>query len=171
MQEWNNELPFNLCAAIVEELNSKLNELREVAAKAIFKSTSSNKYEGNAWHGEVQRFYTSIQLHYNGLQKCKVDQNQLDKHLLRTFCTDLAHLLIEVAASQLFIKLADEKIETVKQRNAALKKLQSNSNVFKTLTSLCDSLTKSTQTFLDAFEKTADTLSIPAKPLDKKEER
>ena len=172
LREWQPEMPECLVAAIVTQLNSRLVDLREAAAKAIFMdSTEKKKFDTKDWQLEIQQLYYNITQFHHAASDFTGDSVPLDKHLLRTMCTDLAHSLIEVVATQNFVKLDHSPIETVKQRNLALKKLAKCSPVHGHLVTMCGALSKSSAEFLETLDPVFDALGMRIKPLDKKAER
>lgn len=172
LKEWEPEMPENLIENIVIQLHSRLIELRESAARAIFMdSNEKKKFDENEWQVEVKQTFHNIMLFFHALNDFSGDSDSLEKHLLRTLCTDLAHLLIKSVAIQNFIKLDNQQIETVKQRNLALKKLQKLSPIHDYLTTMCGTLSKSCKDFFESLDPIFDALGILIKPLDKRSEK
>jgi len=172
LQEWQPEMPECLIDAIVLELHSRLVELREAAARAIFMDSSAKKkFDGRDWQVELQQLYSNIIQYHHAAEEFPGDSIPLDKHLLRTMCTDIAYLLIEAGAAQNFIKLDHSPLENVKQRNLALKKMKKLSPLHDELSALCSSLAKSVPEFLECVEPVFETLGLRMKVLDKKSEK
>ena len=172
MKDFHSDLPEELIDAIEAEIRSRLVDLREAAARALFMDSSAKKkFEGSEWHVEVKQLYCNIQLFCNAAMDYSGDSVPLEKHLLRTLCTDLANLLVEASAALAMVKLDDETITTGKQRTGALKKLQ-KTTYYSSLQALVDTLTKpSCQTFLGRVEDLFLDIGVVVKPLDKKSEK
>jgi len=176
LQEFAPDLSEELCEAILQELGSRLLDLREEAAKAIFmESDAKKKFQGTEWQTEVQKLYANIYLFSTcaaNFSGTPAQRTELDKHLLRTLCGDMLNLLLEAAASQQMLNLGFDEINTIQHRKDALKVLQQKfPKVSQPLHQLNETLTRTTSEFLEASLAAVDVVGVRVKPLDKKSER
>ena len=65
---------------VLEKQISKLEEIKE--EQQAMQNSLSNVYENALYHGEVDEFYTKVNMNFEGIKQCDFDiQNRLDNSL------------------------------------------------------------------------------------------
>jgi len=177
------DLPEQLVEALIEYLLRPLNQqYLEVLRVQLNKSTAASAdSSGKASSGkntikEVQERLKTIILNAKVFDKAaktfpnEKGQDQLNKHLVKTVCSDMANELFQYVASENMINLSEENF-TADTRNKILQKLKEP--LKQKFTELNQALnTKTTSEIVDIIEAIAsEVLELQIKKSDQKREK
>jgi len=141
--------------------------MKEDETKKIFVETTEIKKKNDSFQDTFSTIYSNILIFSIGIEHLGEESLLLNKHLLKTLCSDLVVLIIQNQATQAFV--ATEKDQPF-DKNALISKLPQE--IGKEIKKLNDTLTgKSVSEFLEELEKCAEVCDFMLKKLDKRSEK
>ncbi len=180
-KKWFEDAPEEFLELVLSQLQKRLADIKEQALRSIFVGNQEVKQKKTSVQDEINTLYANIQLFSKGIQAIapgtstgqhNIDyvkgDEALEKHLLKTLCTDLVNRILIAQATQHMIKV--DKVSTPSEQSALVTKLPSQ--ISKLLVKVIQALNgKSTEAFLKELDTAADALELFLKPLDKKSEK
>ncbi|XP_062953087.1 E3 UFM1-protein ligase 1 [Cynocephalus volans] len=171
------DAPEEFISELAEYLVKPLNKTYLEVVRSVFMSSTSTasgtgrKRTIKDLQEEVSNLYNNIRLFEKGMKFFADDtQAALNKHLLKTVCTDITNLIFNFLASDLMMAVDDPAAITSEVRKKILSKLSEDTKV--ALTKLHNSLNeKSVEDFLSCLDCAAEACDIMVKRGDKKRER
>ncbi|XP_008588802.1 PREDICTED: E3 UFM1-protein ligase 1-like, partial [Galeopterus variegatus] len=171
------DAPEEFISELAEYLVKPLNKTYLEVVRSVFMSSTSTasgtgrKRTIKDLQEEVSNLYSNIRLFEKGMKFFADDtQAALNKHLLKTVCTDITNLIFNFLASDLMMAVDDPAAITSEVRKKILSKLSEDTKV--ALTKLHNSLNeKSVEDFLSCLDCAAEACDIMVKRGDKKRER
>jgi len=176
LSKWYESMEEELIQSLSQYLRPKVNQawenmVKEAREKLENETMKSRKQQQQQLSTQLNSLYANYQLFKNGMEDMNDEKStpNLTKHLLKTVCTNIANLLVEINANYHMVEFPST-IETAAQRQTILQSLPSQ--VSKSLDKLYSTLSKSS---IDEFQDCLDTVcsnsQIKLKSLDKKSER
>jgi len=166
-KKWLEDAPDEFVEAIVIHLKSSLNSIKEQALRSLFISQET-KQKKNNFDDDLNTMYSNILLFQKGIAELKEDEAALEKHLLKTLCTDITNLIITNQVEYNMIDVDKNKLST----NAISVLPQLPKNVSSILEKMVQSLSgKTTEAFLKELDIVSEKLQYQLKKFDKKRER
>ncbi|XP_038655481.1 E3 UFM1-protein ligase 1 isoform X2 [Scyliorhinus canicula] len=171
------ECPEELISELAEHLIRPLNESYREVLHSVFVSTATSasgvnrKKTVKELQEEVLNFHNNVRLFEKGAKLFPDDAHiQLEKHLLKTMCTDISNLLFNFLAGDLMMAVETYTTITPELRLKMLAKLPEETR--GPLTKLHNALSgKSIEEFLTTLDGVAEVCGIMLKKGDKKKER
>lgn len=177
LKNHNQDCPEELISELAEHLIRRLNKSYQEVLHSVFTSTASSTSGANRkktvkeLQEEVSQFHNNIRLFERGARLFADDtQVQLEKHLLKTICTDISNLLFNFMAGDLMMSVEIYTSITSELRLKMLAKLAEESR--GPLLKLHNSLNgKCIEEFLSILDGVTDVCGLMLKKIDKKKER
>ncbi|XP_069743202.1 E3 UFM1-protein ligase 1 isoform X2 [Narcine bancroftii] len=177
LKNHNQECPAELISELAEHLIRPLNKSYQEVLHSVFTSSASStsgarrKKTVKELQEEVSQFHNNIKLFEKGAKLFADDaQVQLEKHLLKTICTDVSNLLFNFMAGDLMMAVETYTSITSELRLKILAKLAEESR--GPLLKLHNSLNgKCIEEFLSILDDVTEVCGIMLRRGDKKKER
>ncbi|RWS04328.1 E3 UFM1-protein ligase 1-like protein [Dinothrombium tinctorium] len=163
------DCPQDILVSLSKHLFNLLNCKYYDVAKAVFMSSTLPSENVKKAHSDVEKtvnsFYASIILGNKGLKLLNGDlQTQLEKHLLKTLCSDALNAVVVYAS-----KSDTPSISTPEARQKLINKLDIKQK--EAFAAASTSLNSTVDEFLTSFEKVVELCDIMLKKVDKKREK
>ncbi|EFA84337.1 hypothetical protein PPL_03415 [Heterostelium album PN500] len=162
-----------LIQALAQYLRPKVNQIwetlvKEAKEKLETETIKSRKGQQQELANAFNTLYQNALLFKKGLEDLDPASTVLHKHLLKTVCTNLANLVVEINGSYHMVENCN--CDTPAQRSAVISQLPTA--IAKNLEKLIKCLTKDTvNDFMDTLESVCEQSQIHLKSLDKKSEK
>ncbi|XP_017543624.1 E3 UFM1-protein ligase 1 isoform X1 [Pygocentrus nattereri] len=171
------DCPDDTLEQLAQEILRPLTRKYQEVVRSAFLSSSSSGSGGNRKQNvkdvqeEINNLYNNVRLFEKGTKLFSDDtQLLLMKHLLRTICTDLTNILINLLSADLMMATENPSSITAEVRTKILAKLPEETKA--PLMKLNNSLTgKSIEDFVSSLEAAAEECGLLLKKGDKKKER
>eukprot|EP01132_Coremiostelium_polycephalum_P005250 gene5250-6533_t len=174
LSKWYENMEEELIQSLSQYLRPKVNQawetmVKEAKEKLDNENQKVRKAKQQTLVIQISSQYSNLQLFKKGLDELDESNSVLHKHLLKTVCTNIVNLLIEVNAS--YNMLEETSFDTPAQRSSILSSLPPQ--LSKNLDKLLQQLNKqSVDDFLEILTTVLDQSQIKLKPqLDKKTEK
>ncbi|XP_032239292.2 E3 UFM1-protein ligase 1 homolog [Nematostella vectensis] len=159
---------------LAQEMHRPLTRAYQQVARAVLQSSGDKKRKSHAEIQEkVNALWSNAKLFDKSINLFPEDvQVHLSRHLLRTVCTDITNLMVNMLAADHMLAVTDETTITPETRLKIIKKMPEE--IKAPLTKLNSSLTaKETEEFFAQFDLVAGQglCELMIKKLDKKKER
>jgi len=166
-KKWLEDAPDEFVESVVTHLKSSLNSIKEQSLRSLFVSQETKQKKTN-FDEDLNTIYSNILLFQKGIPELKEDEAFLEKHLLKTLCTDLTNLIITNQVEYNMIDVDKAKLST----NPISILPQLPKSVSSILEKMVQSLSgKTTEAFLKELDGVAEKLQYQLKKFDKKKER
>lgn len=168
-KKWFEDAPEDLLEAIIKYLATSLQNIREEASRAVFKVDASQlKKQNESFQEQANTLYNNIQIFQKAIETLPEEETNLEKHLLKTLCSQLVNKIILNQAQHFMI--------TVKETDSSVDQAaiisQLPKPIAEPLTKLTKTLTgKSIKDFFSQLDLVGDSSQLRLKPLDKKLEK
>lgn len=166
LKKWIPDAEEGLLELILEHVKSQLAEYKAKAEKQLFVNTTSEKKEKiKDLFDKFDAYYFNIQLFKKSNEELNdVNKIELDKYLLRTLCTDLVNILLDIQAREKLLPVGP--VKTQADRVQVMQQLPAD--LSKAIEKLLATLTNSTDEFTKELKIVTTKMQMQLKVLEKK---
>ncbi|GAM23031.1 hypothetical protein SAMD00019534_062060 [Acytostelium subglobosum LB1] len=166
-------MEVELIQSLAQYLRPRVNQIwetlvKEAKEKLETETIKQRKGKQQELSSAFNSMYQNLLLFKKGMEELDADNSAMHKHLLKTVCTNLTNILLELNAS--YHLLENTASDTPAQRTAIISSLPSA--IGKNMDKLLQSLNKSSiKDYMDTLDTVCEQSQIHLKPLDKKSEK
>ncbi len=166
LKKWIPDAEEELLELILQHVKSQLAEYKAKAEKQVFVNTTSEKKEKiKDLFDKFDAYYFNIQLFKKSNEELTdVNKTELDKYLLRTLCTDLVNILLDIQAREKLLPVGP--VKTPADRVQVMQQLPAD--LSKAIEKLLGTLTNNTDEFTKELKVVTVKMQMQLKVLEKK---
>eukprot|EP00029_Vermamoeba_vermiformis_P005751 TRINITY_DN2084_c0_g1_i1.p1 TRINITY_DN2084_c0_g1~~TRINITY_DN2084_c0_g1_i1.p1 ORF type:complete len:753 (+),score=259.96 TRINITY_DN2084_c0_g1_i1:165-2261(+) len=166
LKKWIPDAEEGLLELILEHVKSQLAEFKSKAEKQVFVNTTSDKKEKiKDLFDKFDAYYFNIQLFKKSNEELNdANKVELDKYLLRTLCTDLVNILLDIQVREKMLPVGP--VKTPADRVQVMQQLPAD--LSKAIEKLLGTLTNSTDEFAKELKIVTTKMQMQLKMLEKK---